>query len=112
MDRQIENLDDPVHLKSPVFSYYSESHCSLYEVKFAHMNSAYFDKLYVMLSKIHLYNLSVSPSKRLSLHLITACDGVCGVGDDCILKIRQFFSPSVQDGLLIIEEKIEVPFLK
>lgn len=105
-NRKIICDGDPINSNNPVFSWYHKRNFQEYfiEAKFTQINSAYYNKLYVMLSKINLYNQT--EPKKLSLVLLILendPDRNVGVSSDNIDDLRDVFASAIDSRLLKLE---------
>lgn len=109
-NRQIITKKNPISADNPVFSWYLENFFdqqSLMEAKFTSVNRAYYNKLYVMLSKILGYNSeNKNNEKKLNLILLVKEyneQDKIGVKEDELENLKNTFSPAIGSGLLRIE---------
>ncbi len=104
-NRQIISLNNTINTINPIFTWYtSENHTEkLYEAKFTVINSAYYNKLYVMLSKIREYNAENNSVLSLVLILCEENDNKIGVSNENIDDISEIFKPAIQSKLLEIK---------
>lgn len=105
-NRQIEVLDDKIGTYNPVFSWYSNCNNEevLYEPKFTAVNRAFFNKLYVMLSKIAAYNEQHERNIKLVLLVVKKTSGnELGVSGDEIDVLKRNFEKSENNGIFEIQ---------
>ena len=106
-NRRIVTANDPINRDYPIFSWYlrKEFQAALIEAKITEINTAYYNKLYTMLSKINLYNQSTS-RKLYLIMLVPEYDADTGIGVSLsgIENLKDVFSPALDSKLLKIIE--------
>lgn len=103
---QIAYIGDPINKDTPVFSWFLNQNNKekLFEAKFTEINKAYYNKLYVMLSKIILHNKINKKNLSLILLIKKQSDDNIGVSDDGIQNLKNTFYPAINSGLLTLFE--------
>ena len=98
-NQKITNVSDEISSDNPVFTWYFEEPKNIFiEPKITAINSAYHNRLYVMLSKIKVYNKT---SKPVSLVLLVKSDKD---SDMNVEKLKVNFAPAIKSGLLEVKE--------
>ncbi len=104
---QISVSDDRIGGLNPVFSWYTniDGDEVLYEPKFTAINSSFYNKLYVMLSKIAVYNEQTCKHLELVLIVVVKREtSGLGVWDADLDKLKVCFKKSMEDKILKIKE--------
>lgn len=104
---QVSVSDDRISELNPVFSWYSNVNGDevLYEPKFTAMNSTFYNKLYVMLSKIVAYNEQNGKRLRMILIVLEKNEMLgIGVQDGDRNALEHIFKTPIKNGLLQVEK--------
>lgn len=99
---QIKNTKSIINTFTPVFTWYTneDGKETLYEAKFTTINSAYYNKLYVMLSKIKEYNEESNGHLKLILIFADESNAGVGVDEESINVLKNIFQPAEKAHLL------------
>jgi len=106
INRQIEVINDKIGNFNPVFLWYSNINNEeiFYEPKFTTVNRAFYNKIYVMLSKIVAYNEQHKKHLKLVLLVIRKNERGVGVSDSERVALERCFERSEKDGIFEIED--------
>ena len=92
---------DTIGKYSPVFTWYTKKRSErFYEPKFTKISSAFYNKIYVMLSKIKLYNEANNSHLKLIVIFVNKTDSNIGVEKDEITNFCDLFKPAIDSKLL------------
>lgn len=100
-NKQIVISEDKINNYNPIFTWFDSSNGFLIEPKYTEINTSFYNKLYVMLSKIRVYNKI--KNAHLKLKLVVVKKGTIGVSDESISTLKDVFSPSIDADILIIK---------
>ena len=103
-NRQIVYSGDSINNDNPIFTWSLNKNGKEYlvEAKFTEINKAYYNKIYVMLSKIISYNKINDKNFKLVLLVQNLDDDNIGVSENAIDNFEDIFSPAIASRLLKI----------
>lgn len=103
-NKQIVISEDKINKYNPIFTWFDSNNSILIEPKYTEINTSFYNKLYVMLSKIRAYNKIKNANLKLKLVVVCKKENEIGVSDTSISKLEDVFSPSIDAGIFKIQK--------
>ena len=103
-NKQIVISEDKINNYNPIFTWFDSNNSILIEPKYTEINTSFYNKLYVMLSKIRAYNKIKNANLKLKLVVVCKKENEIGVSDTSISKLEDVFSPSIDAGIFRIQK--------
>ena len=103
-NKQIILSEDKINNYNPIFTWFDSNNSMLIEPKYTEINTSFYNKLYVMLSKIIAYNKIKNANLKLKLVVVCKKENEIGVSDTSISKLEDVFSPSIDAGIFRIQK--------